>query len=67
MVNQYIGNLAPMPGVFENYAAPIVRTGAEGRELATAWWGMKLQRHLSDGTLRVVAQGVKEDPAGSAT
>jgi putative SOS response-associated peptidase YedK len=39
VVNRYIGNLAPMPGVFPDYKAPIVRTGAEGRELATARWG----------------------------
>jgi putative SOS response-associated peptidase YedK len=29
-----------MPGVVPNYKAPIVRNGAEGRELATARWGM---------------------------
>ncbi|MBR1163517.1 SOS response-associated peptidase [Bradyrhizobium elkanii] len=40
VVNRYVGNLAPMPGVFPDYKAPIVRNGAEGRELATARWGM---------------------------
>jgi hypothetical protein len=40
VVNRYVGNLAPMPGVFPNYKAPIVRTGVEGRELATARWGI---------------------------
>ncbi len=35
------GNLAPMPGIFPDYPAPIVRTGADGvRELALARWGM---------------------------
>ncbi|GGC61415.1 SOS response-associated peptidase [Chelatococcus reniformis] len=35
------GNLSPLPGVFPDYAAPIVRTGADGvRELAMARWGM---------------------------
>jgi len=29
-----------MPGVFPDYQAPIVRNGADGRELATARWGM---------------------------
>ena len=29
VVNRYVGNLAPMPGVFPDYTAPIVRTGAE--------------------------------------
>src|ERR1700719_1579937 len=40
VVNRYVGNLAPMPGVFPDYKAPIVRNGAGGRELATARWGM---------------------------
>jgi len=34
------GNLPPLPGVFPDYAAPIVRHGPEGRELAMARWGM---------------------------
>ena len=40
VVNRYVGNLAPMPGVFPDYKAPIVRNGAGGRELITARWGM---------------------------
>ena len=27
VVNRYVGNLAPMPGVFPDYKAPIVRNG----------------------------------------
>ena len=34
------GNLPPLPGVFPDYAAPIVRHGPEGRELVMARWGM---------------------------
>lgn len=35
------GNLPPQPGIFPDYAAPIVRTGADGaREIAMARWGM---------------------------
>ena len=34
------GNLPPMPGIFPDYAAPIIREGAEGRELALARSGM---------------------------
>jgi putative SOS response-associated peptidase YedK len=34
------GNLPPLPGIFPDYPAPIVRTGAEGRELVMARWGM---------------------------
>lgn len=34
------GNLPPMPGVYPDYAAPIVRNGSNGRELVRARWGM---------------------------
>jgi putative SOS response-associated peptidase YedK len=34
------GNLPPLPGIFPDYAAPIVRNSVEGRELAMARWGM---------------------------
>ena len=30
------GNLPPMPGIFPDYPAPIVRNSAEGRELVLA-------------------------------
>ena len=36
-----VGNLPPLPGIFPGYAAPIVRTDANGvRELVMARWGM---------------------------
>jgi putative SOS response-associated peptidase YedK len=35
-----MGNLPPMPGIFPDYAAPIVRNTTDGRELALARWGM---------------------------
>ena len=51
VINRYVGNLAPMPGVFPDYKAPIVRNGAEGRELATARWGMpSSSKALMDAT-----------------
>ena len=51
VVNRYVGNLEPMPGVFPDYKAPIVRNGAEGRELATARWGMpSSSKALMDAT-----------------
>jgi hypothetical protein len=34
------GNLPPPPGIFPDYAAPIVRNQPEGRELTMARWGM---------------------------
>jgi putative SOS response-associated peptidase YedK len=35
-----VGNFQPLPGVFPDYSAPIVRNAADGRELAMARWGM---------------------------
>jgi putative SOS response-associated peptidase YedK len=34
------GNLPPLPGIFPDYAAPIVRNTVDGRELTMARWGM---------------------------
>lgn len=34
------GNLPPLPGIFPDYPAPIVRNRPEGRELVMARWGM---------------------------
>ncbi|MGU9982481.1 SOS response-associated peptidase [Phreatobacter sp. HK31-P] len=34
------GNLPPLPGIFPDYAAPIVRMQEGARELAMARWGM---------------------------
>jgi putative SOS response-associated peptidase YedK len=33
------GNLPPMPGVFPDYAAPVVRNTPDGRELTLMRWG----------------------------
>jgi putative SOS response-associated peptidase YedK len=44
------GNMPPLPGIFPDYRAPIVRTALDGvRELAMARWGMpSSQRALLD-------------------
>ena len=44
------GNLPPLPGIYPDYLAPIVRNGADGnRELVMARWGMpSSQRALLD-------------------
>lgn len=34
------GNIPPLLGIFPDYSAPIVRNGADGRELVMARWGM---------------------------
>jgi hypothetical protein len=46
-----------MPGVFPDYKAPIVRNGAEGRELVTARWGMPSSQHaLMEATKKRAAK-----------
>ena len=40
VVNRYVGNLPPMPGVFPDYPAPVIRNTGTGTELATMRWGM---------------------------
>jgi putative SOS response-associated peptidase YedK len=35
-----VGNMPPLPGIFPDYQAPIVREAADGRELVMARWGM---------------------------
>lgn len=39
-MNQYVGNLPPMPGVFPDYPAPVVRNAGADRELIMMRWGM---------------------------
>jgi hypothetical protein len=40
VVNRHVGNLPPMPGVFPDYPAPVIRNTDTGRELAMMRWGM---------------------------
>jgi putative SOS response-associated peptidase YedK len=40
VVNRYVGNLPPMPGVFPDYPAPVIRNTDNGTELVTMRWGM---------------------------
>ena len=40
VINRYVGNLPPMPGVFPDYPAPVVRNAGTERELTMMRWGM---------------------------
>ena len=40
VVNRYVGNLAPMPGVFPDYPAPVIRNTPDGTEMTMMRWGM---------------------------
>ena len=40
VINRYVGNLPPMPGVFPDYPAPVIRNTESGNELTMMRWGM---------------------------
>jgi putative SOS response-associated peptidase YedK len=40
VLNRYVGNLPPMPGVFPDYPAPVIRNSDTGTEMVTMRWGM---------------------------
>jgi putative SOS response-associated peptidase YedK len=41
VINRYVGNLPPMPGVFPDYPAPVVRNDDTFREMVMMRWGME--------------------------
>lgn len=52
-----VGNLPPMPGIFPDYPAPIVRNADDGRELTLARWGMpSSSKALMDATAKRAAK-----------
>jgi hypothetical protein len=40
VVNRYVGNSSPMPGVFPDYPPPVVRNVGAGRERVLMRWSM---------------------------
>jgi putative SOS response-associated peptidase YedK len=48
--NDRTGNMPPLPGIYPDYPAPIVRNGSGGRELAMARWGMPPSRMYSSSS-----------------
>jgi len=40
VMNQHVGNLPPMPGVFPDYPAPVVRSADGEHTLVMMRWGM---------------------------
>jgi hypothetical protein len=41
VINRYVGNLPPMPGVFQDYPAPVIRDTEGDREMVTMRWGRR--------------------------
>jgi len=60
VVNRYVGNLAPMPRVFPDYPAPVVRNAGTERELVLMRWGMPPPHHRQLAT----GVGVADDRCG---
>ena len=40
VINRYVGNLPPVPGVFPDFPAPVIRNTDTGTEMVTMRWGM---------------------------
>ena len=40
VINRYVGNFPPMPGVFPDYAAPVIGNTGAGTEKVPMRWGM---------------------------
>src|SRR3546814_13161976 len=48
-----VGNLPPLPGIFPDYSAPIVRTGTDGvRRLTLVRWGLPSPAFAPEGKKR---------------
>ena len=45
------GNLPPLPGIFPDYLAPVVRNGDDGRELTMTRWGMPSPKVAGERTV----------------
>ena len=53
VIRDTTGNLPPMPGIFPDYMAPVVRNTPDGRELTMMRWGMpSSQKALLEATQR---------------
>jgi putative SOS response-associated peptidase YedK len=44
VINHHVGNLPPMPGVFPDYPAPVVRNDDGEREMVMMRWGIPPHR-----------------------
>jgi putative SOS response-associated peptidase YedK len=48
-MRDHTGNMPPLPGIYPDYKAPIVRNAPDGRELTMARWGMPSPFSVSKG------------------
>ena len=55
-MRDHVGNMPPLPGVFPDYFAPIVRSGEDReRELVMARWGMPSPFEVLKGNIAILA------------
>src|SRR6266851_1553394 len=59
VLNRYVGNLPPMPGVFPDYPAPVVRNDGGESEMVM----MRVFGELSESHMLVHVEGVKNRDA----
>jgi putative SOS response-associated peptidase YedK len=64
IVNRYVGNLAPVPGVFPDYPAPVVRNTGTGRELNIMWGACR--RHRARAARRSPTSATRRHRTGAA-
>lgn len=51
VLNRYVGNLAPMPGVFPDYPAPAIHNMEAGTEMTLMRWGISYHRAVASRQL----------------
>jgi putative SOS response-associated peptidase YedK len=64
VVNRYVGNLPPMPGVFPDYPAPVVRNSGGQREMTMMRWACR--RHHARAASRSPTSGTRRHHTGAA-
>ena len=67
MIDRLVGNLPPMPGVFPDYPAPVIRNTEGGREMVTMRWGMPPPRTGGPPVTNIRNTSSPEGPTAATT
>jgi putative SOS response-associated peptidase YedK len=57
VINRYVGSLAPMPGVFPDYPAPVIRNTDAVTQMVTMRWGVPPPKAISPSTGPALSRG----------
>ena len=60
VMSRYVGNLPPLPGVFPDYPAPVIRNARAERELTMMRWGIPPPPHLHPQYIFAALAGLVE-------